>query len=58
MGAGARAGKRKLIEDQIFFFNINKLYFLNGGFVLILNFGYWKKLVILELNDKNSSHST
>lgn len=48
MGAGARAGKRKLIEDQIFLTLIN--YFLNGGFVLILNFGYWKKLVILELN--------
>ena len=43
VGAGARAGQ-KFIEDQIFFsfLNMNKIYFLKGGFVSILNWGYLK----------------
>lgn len=47
--AGARAGKRKFTENQIFFFffNMNKLFFLKGYFVPIFISGYLKKLAIL-----------
>lgn len=46
--AGARAGKRKFTENQIFFFfNMNKLFFLKGCFVPIFISGYLKKSAIL-----------